>query len=317
MRQRTGSLDKDGLNPVHVRDAVVDTVKFIDETVAQVEGDKVSPLNMMLTDGDVFLAVRRGMPLHYSTQKKACSDYGFCPRATKECLAPLGPDGAINHMILASEKMTQEDVWEELPDGSVLTVSKTLDWRIDRLGGDGRPAAGGLQHARTVRFRDRVVVVTGANHPVAARFADAVAAEGAVVVLIDSDAAALQKTAAHIRLAGGKALPIIADPSDDGSLRDLVDRVAGASGPVDVLTVFGDEAAAHKLVQVMPAAPGARLVLIGDAPVLPEAHASWKRANAIAGVSQDGDPARVSPLVMFLASDESGLLNRLTLPCSG
>lgn len=316
LRQRSGGLDKADVDPVHVRDAVVDTVKFVDETVSQVEGARVSPLNMLLTDGDVFLAVRRGMPLHYSTQKKACSDYGFCPRATKECLAPLGPDGAINHMILASEKITDEDVWEELPDGAVLTVSKTLDWRIDRLGADGRPAAGGLHRARSARFRERVVVVTGANHPVAARFADAVAAEGGVVVLIDSDAAGLQRTAAHIRLAGGKALPIVADPTDEGSLRDLVDRATAASGPVDVLAAFGDDRAAHTLLGALPAAPGARLVVVGAAPTLPDPHPAWRRANAISDVGASGDPARVTPLVMFLASEESGLLNRLILPCS-
>ncbi len=318
LRKRTGGLDKDGIDPVHVRDAVVDTVNLVDDTVSQVEGKKVSPLNMLLTDGDVFLAVRRGMPLHYSTQKKACSDYGFCPRATKECLAPLGPDGAINHMILASERMTTEDVWEELPDGAVLTVSKTLDWRIDRLGADGRPAAGGLHRGTNERFRDRVVVVAGANHPVAERFADAVAAEGGIVVLIDSDAGDLQRVAAHIRLAGGRALPIIADPNDAGSLRDLVERVEAASGPVDVLSIFGDDSFARDLLNALPAAPGARLVVVGDAPSLPlpDSTNGWSRANAVAGVANGGDPARVSPLVMFLASDESGLLDGVVLPCS-
>jgi glutamine amidotransferase len=315
LRSRIGDLDDGSANPVAVRDAVVETIRFVDETVSTVESDKVSPLNMLLTNGEVFLAVRRGMPLHYSTQKKACSDYGFCPRATKECLAPLGPAGKINHMILASERITQEDVWEELPDGSILTVSPALDWRIDRLGADGREAAGGIHHARNDRFRNRVIVITGAAHPVARSFADSAAAEGAVVVLIDSDAAELQRTAAHIRIAGGKALPLVADPEDEGSLRDLVDRVAAAAGPADVLVMCRAGNPNPPILAALPAAPGARIVFVGENPELPRSHAGWARANAVGGVQEDADPARVSPVLMFLASEESALLDGVVLPC--
>ena len=166
---------------------------------------------------------------------------------------------------------------------------------------------------RNDRFKERVVVVAGANHPVAKRFGDAVAAEGGVVVLIDEDASELQRTSAHIRLAGGKALPIVADPSDPGSLQDLVDRVSQANGAVDVMAVFGDALLATPLLNALPAAPGARLVLVGDDPRLPETSKPWARANGVAGAS--GDPSRISPLVMFLASDESGLLNGVVLPC--
>jgi predicted glutamine amidotransferase len=313
LRKRSGDLEATDVDPLHVRDALVETVRIVDDAVdaGAKETVDVSPLNFLVSNGSVFAAVRRGKDLFFSTQKKACSDYDACTRATKECLAPLGADGAINHLIVSSERISAEDVWEEMPAGSTLTVSRELDWRIDRLGRSGGGAFG--QATGRQRFRDRTVVVSGAAGGLGRRIADAVAAEGAVAVLVDTDGHGLQAIASHIRLAGGKVFPALGDPSDPLSAGDLAQRIASACGAVDIL-IQASAWPITDLANALPAAPGARLVCLAGAEAVAGVPEGWARANAVD--LNGSDEARVVPVMLFLASDESALLNGAVLPCS-
>lgn len=81
-------------------------------------------LNVLLTDGRTFVAHRAGMPLHLSTQKHACAEAPTCP-ALKVCLQAVRPAGPVNHLLVASEPTaTDENVWEELADGTTLSLDE-------------------------------------------------------------------------------------------------------------------------------------------------------------------------------------------------
>jgi len=80
----------------------------------------------------------------------------------------------------------------------------------------------------------RLAVVTGASRGIGAATAAAVAAAGAHVVLAARDRQALDGVAGRIREAGGQALPVPTDVSDEAAVTGLFAEVA-AVGRVSVL----------------------------------------------------------------------------------
>jgi short-subunit dehydrogenase len=82
---------------------------------------------------------------------------------------------------------------------------------------------------------DRVAVVTGASSGIGAGLAAMLAAEGARVVLAARRGELLEQVAAGIRRAGGVAIPVVTDLTDDDSLANLLARAEAEAGPVDVL----------------------------------------------------------------------------------
>ncbi|MFT6817190.1 MAG: putative glutamine amidotransferase [Myxococcota bacterium] len=84
-------------------------------------------LNVLLTDGRCFLAHRAGMPLHLSTQKHFCPDFGTCPEPSKVCMLARRPENTpVNHLLVASETIGEENVWEELEDGTTLVLDEAF-----------------------------------------------------------------------------------------------------------------------------------------------------------------------------------------------
>lgn len=84
-------------------------------------------------------------------------------------------------------------------------------------------------------LKDRVAVVTGASSGIGAGLAAMLAAEGASVALAARRGAELERVAAGIRRAGGIALPVVTDLTDDDSMANLVARARAELGPIDIL----------------------------------------------------------------------------------
>jgi NAD(P)-dependent dehydrogenase (short-subunit alcohol dehydrogenase family) len=82
---------------------------------------------------------------------------------------------------------------------------------------------------------DRVAVVTGASGGMGAGLAAMLAAEGARVVLAARRRDELAQVAAGIEKAGGVAVPVVTDLTDDDSLANLLATTRAGFGPVDVL----------------------------------------------------------------------------------
>jgi len=90
-------------------------------------------------------------------------------------------------------------------------------------------------------LRDRVVLITGAAGGAGPTVAAAFAAEGAVVVLHQRSAGSpdaptrAERMATEIVDAGGRAMAVEADLGSSAQVTAMVDRIAGAHGPVAVL----------------------------------------------------------------------------------
>ncbi|MFZ5477253.1 MAG: class II glutamine amidotransferase [Myxococcota bacterium] len=85
-------------------------------------------VNFILTNGNVFVANRSGRELFFATQKAVCQDFATCAWPDKICMLPARPGDRVNHLIVASEKIGDEDRWEELPEGTMAILSD--DFRV-------------------------------------------------------------------------------------------------------------------------------------------------------------------------------------------
>jgi glutamine amidotransferase len=100
------------------------TLKRVREIV-DVDAPRPATLTVIVTDGDTLVAAQGGKELFLSTYKTRCSDRGACPSLSPECEAPTRT-GFVNHLILSSEPLQGENVWEPLEPGELVGV----DWRM-------------------------------------------------------------------------------------------------------------------------------------------------------------------------------------------
>jgi glutamine amidotransferase len=78
-------------------------------------------INVLMTDGRIFVAHRAGMPLFLSTQKTFCADFDSCAEPSKVCMLGERPNAPVNHLLIASEPIDEtENRWEELADGATV-----------------------------------------------------------------------------------------------------------------------------------------------------------------------------------------------------
>lgn len=81
----------------------------------------------------------------------------------------------------------------------------------------------------------RVAVVTGAGRGIGAAVARRLATDGATVALFDVSEAATKEAVQDIEAAGGRAMGIACDVSDEVAVRDAFDTVSDALGSADIL----------------------------------------------------------------------------------
>lgn len=86
-----------------------------------------------------------------------------------------------------------------------------------------------------MKFKDKVVVVTGAAQGIGEAYAKALAAEGATVVVADLNADGGERVAKEIEADGGQAMFVPCDVSSTESAAALVARVEGEYGGIDGL----------------------------------------------------------------------------------
>ena len=89
------------------------------------EGER-SLLTLMVTDGVTLAALHGGKELHWSSHKRRCPERDACPHFAPACEAP-SPTGFINHLLVSSEPLSDENVWLSLRDGDLVGV----DWRMN------------------------------------------------------------------------------------------------------------------------------------------------------------------------------------------
>jgi NAD(P)-dependent dehydrogenase (short-subunit alcohol dehydrogenase family) len=86
----------------------------------------------------------------------------------------------------------------------------------------------------TAALAGRVAVVTGASRGIGAAVARAFSDAGATVALVARDAGALDRLAAELHAAGGRAVPVPTDVTDAGAVAAMVERVVTDLGRLDL-----------------------------------------------------------------------------------
>lgn len=98
----------------------------------------------------------------------------------------------------------------------------------------------------------QVAIVTGAGRGIGRAIARALAREGAAVALVARTRADLAAVAAEIRDAGGTALAVPADVTQDTAVEALVEQTAGELGRLDVLVTAAGVAAFGPVAAAKP-----------------------------------------------------------------
>jgi glutamine amidotransferase len=78
-------------------------------------------LTVILTDGEVMVAAQGGKQLYFSTYKDRCSERQTCPSLSPECEAAT-TSGFVNHLLISSEPLDGENIWEPLSEGETIGV---------------------------------------------------------------------------------------------------------------------------------------------------------------------------------------------------
>jgi len=86
-----------------------------------------------------------------------------------------------------------------------------------------------------MRFKDKVVIITGAGQGIGRAFAHAFAREGARIVIAEMNEAKAQAVAKEITEGGLEAVAITTDVSDEGSVDKMVKATVEKYGRIDVL----------------------------------------------------------------------------------
>ena len=99
----------------------------------------------------------------------------------------------------------------------------------------------------------KTALITGAGRGIGRAIARAFAAEGAAVVLVARSRADLASVAAEVREAGGRALAVPTDVTQDAAVEALVENVTGELGRLDILVTSAGAAAFGPVAGSKPA----------------------------------------------------------------
>ncbi|MER5746382.1 SDR family NAD(P)-dependent oxidoreductase [Streptomyces sp. NPDC002225] len=85
------------------------------------------------------------------------------------------------------------------------------------------------------RLKGKVAVITGAGSGIGRAAAELMGREGARVVVADHHGQSAEETATLVEAAGGRALPVTVDVTDEGSVADMVAAAVAEFGGLHVL----------------------------------------------------------------------------------
>ncbi len=114
--------------------ALAETVRTV-SAITDPDAAVPSATTFLVGNGSLMLAIRRGRTLWYSTHKTRCPERGTCARFGPTCEAPpAAPGTEVNHMLIASERVSLEDAWIEVPVDGIVGVDAQMRLHRFQLG---------------------------------------------------------------------------------------------------------------------------------------------------------------------------------------
>jgi glutamine amidotransferase len=99
--------------------------------LSRANGAQPPAINFIACDGRSLAAVRLGRGLFFSTQKRYCEKMDECSRwqagESLPCMHPLRVS-AVNHILVASEKISAEDIWEPFAEGDLIGIDADFNF---------------------------------------------------------------------------------------------------------------------------------------------------------------------------------------------
>lgn len=86
-----------------------------------------------------------------------------------------------------------------------------------------------------MKLKDQVAIVTGAGRNIGEEIAKLFSSEGAKIVVVDLDKGRADATTAAIKAKGGQAVSVVADVSDEASVKAMIDAAVKAFGRLDIM----------------------------------------------------------------------------------
>jgi len=93
--------------------------------------------SFIISNGPVMAGFNGGKDLHYSTHKTCCSAKVGCPLYSEFCEKPAPVDTVVRHLLISSEMIEGENVWEFLPTGEIVGVGGNMVFRREVVLGVG------------------------------------------------------------------------------------------------------------------------------------------------------------------------------------
>jgi NAD(P)-dependent dehydrogenase (short-subunit alcohol dehydrogenase family) len=145
-----------------------------------------------------------------------------------------------------------------------------------------------------MRFQDKVAVITAMASGIGRATADIMAAEGAIVVGVDSNSERLEATVAALRQAGGRADGRVCDAIDAAQVDATVASIAQEFGAIDIL---------------VNAVGGSTIIAKSGATVDELSFADWKR---LIDFNLDGTFLFTHAVVPFMKEQRGGKIVNLS-----
>jgi glutamine amidotransferase len=132
--RKGGQLDDLDADAAAIGQALGRTVRRIDELSREVGAQRTSTLNLVATNGRVLVATRRGRPLHYALLEGIlpCERDGL-DLSMKDTDPRIGPHRRVKAVCFATH-LLQQNGFIEVPESSVVAVSRTLQVSVTHLG---------------------------------------------------------------------------------------------------------------------------------------------------------------------------------------
>jgi hypothetical protein len=123
-----GRLDDLNLDPRHLAGVLAATVAQTDDLSRRAGATELAKANIVLTNGRVLVASRRGLPLHFVHQEgiencEACRQDQEVGGSRKAQV----PHPHFRFVVVATDLQDPPPEWQEVPDSSVLMVDRSLD----------------------------------------------------------------------------------------------------------------------------------------------------------------------------------------------